>query len=66
MYIMDFMEAALASACWGWALMVILLRMNWDRPARMGIRITPITAHVNVKFLMNSQGVAVRSRPRKL
>ena len=46
--------------------MVILLSTNWDRPARMGIRITPITAQVKVKFLTYSQGVAVRSRPMKL
>ena len=65
MYIMDFMEAAVASA-WGWDFMVILLRMNWDRPAKMGISTTPMTAQVKEKSLMYSQGVAVRSRPMNL
>ncbi len=36
MYIMDFMEAALASACWGWALMVILLRMKLGQAGQNG------------------------------
>ena len=64
-YIMDFMELPPALAC-GWLFMVILLSTNWLRPARMGMRITPMTAQVNVKFFTSVQGVSARSIPMNL
>ena len=47
-------------------LIMTLLITSWEPPAKMGIRIRPMMAQVKAKLVTPCQGVAARSRPRKL
>ena len=64
MYIMDLVLPAPGPSGVGCCFMVSQENSSWLPPARMGMRMRPMTAAEKVKLFTAVQGVEVRSMPR--